>query len=178
MATRTTNKPAAVLTIGYRVIDSPIGPLLVAASERGVHRIVLSERDHEFALRELERRVSPKVVEDSLVTEAIARELGEFFAGERREFSVRSDLSLVEGFTRRVIEALSHIPYGDRWSYGAVAEAIGHPRAHRAVGTACGANPVPLIHPCHRVIRSDGSVGSYGGGEWMKRTLLDLETRR
>lgn len=164
-------------TIRHRTVDSPIGPLLLAASERGVHRIVLRSEDHDDALEQLSLRVSPRVVDDPASSDALLRQLDEYFAGRRTNFDVACDLSLVHGFSRRVVEALAHIPYGERWSYGAVAEAVGHPRAARAVGTACGNNPIPLIFPCHRVIRSDGSIGLYGGGEDMKAILLNLEAQ-
>lgn len=164
-------------TIRHRTVDSPIGLLLLATSERGVHRIVLRHEDHDEALEQLASRVSPRLVEDPSSSDTLRRQLDEYFAGTRTAFDIACDLSLVGGFARRVVEALAHIPYGDRWSYAAVAEAVGHPRASRAVGTACGSNPIPLIFPCHRVIRSDGSIGLYGGGEDMKAALLELEAR-
>ncbi|NLA37237.1 MAG: methylated-DNA--[protein]-cysteine S-methyltransferase [Actinobacteria bacterium] len=165
-------------TIRYRTADTPIGTLLLAVSERGVHHIGLRREDHEHSLELLAREVSPRLVEDQAAAGVVLRQLDEYFAGARTAFDVACDLSLVHGFGRRVVEALAHIPYGERWSYGAVAEAVGHPRAARAVGTACGNNPIPLIFPCHRVVRSDGSIGRYGGGEDVKAALLELEAKR
>jgi len=164
-----------LLDVAYRTVDSPLGPLLVAATPRGVVRLAFAVQDHGAVLRDLAARVSPRVLAAPRPLDAVARELEEYFAGRRRTFDVPLDLQLVHGFRRSVVERLPDIAYGTTASYAAVAAAAGSARAVRAVGTACALNPVPLLVPCHRVVRSDGTPGRYAGGEAAKRTLLALE---
>lgn len=106
---------------------------------------------------------------------AITQQLDEYFNGQRTAFGINIDLSATTRFRRAVLECLATIPYGQTRTYTQVAEAVGRPRAVRAVGSACATNPVPIVIPCHRVLRSDGSLGGYAGGVDMKRALLELE---
>lgn len=167
---------AGVLDVAYRTVDSPLGPLLLAATTAGVVRVAFEQQDHDAALDELARRVSPRVLRAPARLDPVARELEEYFGGRRREFDVPLDLSLATGdFRRTVLVALQRIGFGVSVSYAALAADVGNPRAVRAVGTACARNPVPLVVPCHRVVRSDGSSGQYAGGAEAKSRLLQLE---
>ncbi|MFC8193599.1 methylated-DNA--[protein]-cysteine S-methyltransferase [Cellulomonas sp. NPDC057328] len=166
---------AGLLDVAYRVVDSPVGALLVAAGERGVLRVAFEVQGHEAALTELAARVSPRVLEGGRRLDPVLRELDEYFAGARRTFDVPVDLRLLEGFRRDVVATLPRVAYGTTASYAAVAALAGRPAAVRAVGTACARNPVPLLVPCHRVVRSDGTPGRYAGGDAAKTTLLALE---
>lgn len=167
---------AGVLDVAYRTVDSPLGPLLLAATTAGVVRVAFEQQDHDAALDELARRVSPRVLRAPARLDPLARELEEYFGGRRREFDVPLDLSLATGdFRRTVLVALQRIGFGVSVSYAALAADVGNPRAVRAVGTACARNPVPLVVPCHRVVRSDGSSGQYAGGAEAKSRLLQLE---
>jgi methylated-DNA-[protein]-cysteine S-methyltransferase len=164
------------LDVAYRVVDSPIGALLVAASTAGVVRVAFEVEDHERVLDELADSVSPRVLHAPARTDDVARQLERYFAGELQHFDVAVDLQLVGGFRRRVVEHLAGIPYGRTASYGAVAAGLGNAGASRAVGSACSHNPVPVLLPCHRVVRSDGSIGQYLGGTDAKVALLELES--
>lgn len=162
--------------VAYTEIDSPIGPLLVAATQVGLIRIVFDNGQWDAALEDLGRRVGP-VVEDRAPLAAVLAQLDEYFAGQRQEFTVDVDLRLANGFRRTALDHLRTIPYGETESYAEVAEAAGSPRAMRAVGSACANNPVPLVIPCHRVVRSDGTLGGYGGGLEIKSALLEMEEK-
>jgi methylated-DNA-[protein]-cysteine S-methyltransferase len=164
-----------LLDVSYRTVESPLGALLVAATARGLVRVAFESEDHDAVLAKLAVTVSPRILESSRRTDAVARELDEYFTGRRRSFDVAVDLQLVEGFRRAVISHLPAIAYGSTESYAEVAAAAGSPKAVRAVGTACAHNPVPIVVPCHRVVRSDGSLGQYLGGAEAKATLLALE---
>ncbi|AEE46039.1 methylated-DNA--[protein]-cysteine S-methyltransferase [Cellulomonas fimi] len=164
-----------LLDVAYRTVDSPVGPLLLARTPAGVVRVAFAVQGHDAALQELSDRVSPRVLEAPSALDDVARELDEYFAGTRRTFDVPVDLRLLDGFRRSVVEHLRDVAYGRTASYAQMAAAAGSPRAVRAVGTACALNPVPLVLPCHRVVRSDGSPGQYAGGASAKRTLLALE---
>ncbi|QCB93571.1 methylated-DNA--[protein]-cysteine S-methyltransferase [Cellulomonas shaoxiangyii] len=166
---------AGLLDVAYRVADSPVGPLLVAAGERGVLRVAFAVQGHDAAIAELAARVSPRVLEGGRRLDPVLRELDEYFAGTRRVFDVPVDLRLLDGFRREVVDTLPRVPYGATASYAAVAALAGRPTAVRAVGTACARNPVPVLVPCHRVVRSDGTPGRYAGGDAAKATLLALE---
>jgi methylated-DNA-[protein]-cysteine S-methyltransferase len=166
---------AGVLDIAYRVIDTPVGRLLLAATERGLVRVAYDRQDHDRVLSELARTVSPRVLHAPHRLDLAARELDEYFAGQRKGFDLPLDLRLAHGFRRIVLGHLPEIGYGRTASYAAVAAAAGNPRAVRAVGTACATNPLPVVVPCHRVVRSDGSIGEYVGGTPAKRALLELE---
>ena len=166
---------ASALDIAYRTIDSPLGPLLLAATDRGLIRVAYATEDHDAVLQSLADRISPRILRAPGRLEAAARELEEYFAGTRQAFDVPLDWSLSAGFRRTVLGRLAEIGYGHTASYSAVAQLVGSPRASRAVGTACATNPLPLIVPCHRVIRADGAIGAYLGGPDAKRALLTLE---
>ena len=169
---------AGVLDVAYRTVDSPLGPLLVAATTAGVVRVAFEQQGHDAAVEELARRLSPRVLRAPARLDPVVRELEEYFGGAREEFDVPVDLSLATGdFRRAVLDALPRIRFGARVSYADLAAAVGSPRAVRAVGTACARNPVPLLVPCHRVVRSDGSTGQYAGGAEAKSRLLRMEGR-
>jgi methylated-DNA-[protein]-cysteine S-methyltransferase len=164
-----------LLDVGYRIVDSPVGPLLLAATTRGLVRVAFAGEGHDAVLQDLADRISPRVLHAPRRLAAAARELDEYFTGRRRRFEVALDWQLAAGFRRSVLGKLTEIEYGRTASYAMVAAAAGNPRAVRAVGTACATNPLPVVVPCHRVIRSDGSYGRYLGGEQAKHALLDLE---
>lgn len=164
-----------VLDVAYRTIDSPVGPLLLAATARGVVRVAFAIEGHDAVLQRLADRLSPRVLEAPARLDDVARELDEYFAGRRRSFDLPLDLTLSSGFRRDVLQHLPDIAFGRTQTYTEVAAAVGNPRAVRAVGSACATNPLPVVVPCHRVLRSDGSLGGYLGGLDAKRTLLALE---
>jgi len=165
-----------LLDIAYRTVDSAVGPLLLAATPLGLLRVAFSNEDHDSVLQSLSLRISPRVLEAPTRLDPIAQQLDEYFTGRRRSFDVVLDWSLSQGFRRTVLEHLNtDIGYGDTASYALLARLSGSPKAVRAVGTACATNPIPIVVPCHRVIRSDGTVGAYRGGPAAKRALLDLE---
>jgi methylated-DNA-[protein]-cysteine S-methyltransferase len=165
-----------LLDIAYRTVDSAVGPLLLAATPRGLVRVAFANEGHDSVLLTLSQRISPRMLEAPIRLDPIARQLDEYFTGRRHSFDVALDWSLSHGFRRTVLEHLSaDISYGATASYAALARLSGSPKAVRAVGTACATNPIPIVVPCHRVIRSDGTVGAYRGGPAAKRVLLDLE---
>jgi methylated-DNA-[protein]-cysteine S-methyltransferase len=166
---------ADLLDVAYRTIDTPVGTLLLAATTAGLVRVAYDIEGHDAVLAGLADRISPRVLRAPARLDSVARQIDEYFAKRRTVFEVPVDLRLAEGFRRNVIEHLRDIGYGRRESYAAVAAAIGNPRAVRAVGSACAHNPLPVVIPCHRVVRSDGSTGQYVGGPLAKSTLLDLE---
>ena len=164
-----------LLDIAYRTLDTPVGTLLLAATTVGLIRVAFDIEDHHAVLTRLASSVSPRILAAPARLDAAARQLDEYFTKRRTSFELPVDLRLAAGFRRNVIEHLRDIGYGRRESYAAVAAAIGHPRAVRAVGTACAHNPLPVIIPCHRVVRADGATGQYVGGPAAKSALLDLE---
>jgi methylated-DNA-[protein]-cysteine S-methyltransferase len=166
---------AGLLDVAYRTLDTPVGSLLLAATPQGLVRVAYAGQDHDLVLEHLARDVSPRVLRAPGRLDRVARELDEYFAGRRRTFDVPLDLRLSRGFRRTVLSHLSAIGYGTTASYAAVAKASGNPKAVRAVGSACASNPLPLVVPCHRVVRSDGSIGQYVGGIAAKEILLTLE---
>lgn len=161
--------------IAYRTVDSPFGALLLAATAEGVVRVAFQRENHDAVLCILAERLSRRIVHDPGRLDETARQLDHYFAGSRRTFDVPVDLRLAQGFRRTVLDHLRSIPYGSTESYSVVAAASGSPAAMRAVGTACATNPLPLVVPCHRVVRSDGTFGQYLGGIETKRALLALE---
>jgi methylated-DNA-[protein]-cysteine S-methyltransferase len=167
---------AGLLDVAYATIDSPVGKLLLAATPRGLVRIAyLDNGDEDAVLSDLARRVSPRVLVAPRKLEQPRRELDEYFAGRRRMFELALDWSLTRGFGRRVLEAAAQIPFGSVSTYKQVATDAGSPRASRAAGNALGANPMPIVVPCHRVLHSGGGLGGYTGGLERKRLLLDKE---
>jgi methylated-DNA-[protein]-cysteine S-methyltransferase len=161
--------------VSYTSADSPFGTLLIAATRRGLVRVAFPEEDGEQVLERLARRLSPRIVEAPAPLDPVRRELEEYFAGARRRFDLALDWSLIGPFGRRVLRVTSGIPYGGVLSYGEVAAEAGSPRGSRAAGNALGSNPIPIVIPCHRVLRSGGALGGYGGGLERKRWLLELE---
>src|SRR5579875_216812 len=164
------------LTVSYRTLDTPIGALLVAATEAGVVRIAFGTADEDAVLGDLAARLSARIEAAPGRVDALARQLDEYFSRRRRVFELPVDLRLARGFRRRVLERLREVPFGTTISYGALAAAVGS-RAVRAAGSACATNPVPIVVPCHRVVRGDGSIGNYGGGVACKAALLELESQ-
>jgi methylated-DNA-[protein]-cysteine S-methyltransferase len=167
-----------LLDVAYRTIDSPLGPLLLAATARGLVRVAFSQEDHESVLARLASDISPRMLRAPHRLDKAARELEQYFARKRRAFTVPVDLRLARGFRRSVLQHLRDIPYGKTQSYTAVAKAAGNALAVRAAASACSHNPLPLIVPCHRVVRSDGSIGEYLGGPGAKQALLAMEAAR
>ncbi|HEV8681712.1 MAG TPA: methylated-DNA--[protein]-cysteine S-methyltransferase [Actinomycetota bacterium] len=162
--------------VAYGWADSPFGELLVAATARGLVRLAYEHEQHEHVLEELAESISPRVLEVPGRVDEIRRELEEYFVGRRHRFDVPVDWALVtEGFSRRVLRATAQVPFGRVTTYGDVARKAGSPRAARAAGNALGSNPIPIVVPCHRVIRSGGDLGGYGGGPERKSFLLHLE---
>lgn len=161
--------------IVHRLLDTPVGRLVLAATDRGVIRIGFPVEGADAVLADLERRTSARLVADGGQLDDAARELDEYFAGTRTVFDLPLDHRLSSGFRLTVQQYLPTIGYGRTQTYGEVADAVGNPGASRAVGTACSTNPLPIVVPCHRVLRSDGSLGGYAGGLDVKRALLDLE---
>ena len=166
---------AGVLDVAYRTLDTPVGELLLAATEQGLVRVAYAREGHDTVLGRLAHDISPRVLRAPARLDPVARELGEYFAGRRRAFDLPLDLRLAHGFRLAVLAHLAEIGYGATASYAAVAAGAGSPRAVRAVGSACAHNPLPIIVPCHRVVRSDGSFGGYVGGPDAKAALLRLE---
>ena len=164
-----------ILDVAYRTIDTPVGPLLLAGTSRGLVRVAFAREDHDAVLARLATAISPRILRAPARLDTVARELDEYFAGRRAAFDVPLDLRLAGGFRREVLARLPRIAYGRTATYAAIAAEAGRPRAVRAVGTACAKNPLPVVVPCHRVVRSDGSIGEYLGGADAKRTLLALE---
>jgi methylated-DNA-[protein]-cysteine S-methyltransferase len=161
--------------VSYAPVDSPFGTLLAATTRKGLVRLAFPEEDVEAVLGGLARRVSPRIVEASAALERVRRELDEYFAGARRTFDLPQDWTLIGRFGRRVLSVTYEIPYGRVLSYGEVAADAGSPRGSRAAGNALGSNPIPIVIPCHRVLRAGGVLGGYGGGPERKRWLLELE---
>ena len=176
---RLVTKAAATgdLDVAYRTIDSPLGPLVLAATPAGLVRIgFVATEGEEGILADISRRVSPRVLRSPGRLDKAAQQVEEFLAGRRAGFELALDLSLATGFRGEVVRALNRIGYGTTATYGEVAAWLDNPGAVRAVGTACATNPLPLVLPCHRVVRSDGEPGRYLGGSGAKQRLLEIET--
>ncbi|HSS03871.1 MAG TPA: methylated-DNA--[protein]-cysteine S-methyltransferase [Solirubrobacterales bacterium] len=164
-----------LLDVAYTTVDSPFGPLLLATTRRGLVRIGLPGYDPDETLEELSARVSPRVLEAPAQLERVRRELDLYFEGKLHDFDLPLDWSLSKDFRLRALRAIARIPYGRTRSYTQIATSAGNERAVRAAGTACGTNPIPIVVPCHRVLRSGGGLGGYGGGLPMKEALLEME---
>lgn len=165
-----------LLDVAYATLDSPFGPLLVATTPRGLVKISFPVvYDPEETLEELATRISPRVLEAPAKLGDVRRQLDLYFEGRLREFDLPLDWQLSKGFRRRALHAIDRIPYGKTRSYTEIATSAGNERAVRAAGTACGSNPIPIVVPCHRVLRSGGALGGYGGGLPMKESLLRME---
>ena len=166
-----------LIDIAFTTMDSPVGSLLLAASGRGLLEIAFTRNGTRVddALDELARKVSPRILEAPARLDPVRRQLDEYFEGRRAAFDLALDRALMGDFARRVLGRTARIPYGEVSTYAQVASAIGAPRAARAVGNALGSNPIPVIVPCHRVLRTGGALGGYGGGLDRKQWLLELE---
>jgi methylated-DNA-[protein]-cysteine S-methyltransferase len=164
-----------LLDVAYATADSPFGPLLLATTPRGLVRIGLPNQDPDALLSDLAIRVSPRVLEAPAKLDAARRELDLYFEGQLTSFDLPLDWRLSKDFRRRALRAIARIPYGQTRSYMELAASAGNVRAVRAAGTACGTNPLPLVVPCHRILRTGGGLGGYGGGLPMKQALLQLE---
>jgi methylated-DNA-[protein]-cysteine S-methyltransferase len=165
-----------LVDIAYATVDTPLGTGLVAATSKGLVRIALPNERVEEVLTGLVEDVSPRVLEFPARLDETRRELDEYFEGRRDRFELPLDWRLSHpGFYRRVLRATARVPFGEVITYGEAAQRAGNPRAFRAAGTALGSNPIPIVVPCHRVVRASGEIGNYGGGPEMKRFLLQLE---
>jgi methylated-DNA-[protein]-cysteine S-methyltransferase len=168
-----------LLDVAYASVDSPLGPLVVATTPRGLVRVAYTEPGaQDEVLEDLAARVSPRMLEAPERLDEARRELDEYFAGRRRAFDLALDLRALPSFTVSVLGALARVPYGETTTYGELASRVGHPKAARAVGTVMNRNRIPIVLPCHRVVGSTGDLTGYGGGLDRKRTLLELEGAR
>ena len=169
-------KQEGVLDVAYTQVDSPLGPLTVAATDRGLVRVAYPDHTLDSVLEALSREISPRVLEAPERLDPIRRELDEYFEGELRRFATKIDWSLTaDGFFRKVLRATARIGYGKVLTYGEVAAKAGSPKAVRATGNGLGSNPMPVVVPCHRVVRTGGGLGGYTGGIERKEFLLALE---
>ena len=165
---------SGLVDVAYATVDSPVGPLLVASTRRGLVELAY-DPDLDRELSRLSARISPRVLEAPAKLDLVRRELDEYFSGRRLEFDLPIDWSLTAGFTQRVLRATARVPYGAVSTYREMASAAGNERAVRAAGNALGANPIPIVVPCHRILRTGGALGGYGGGLPRKEFLLRLE---
>jgi methylated-DNA-[protein]-cysteine S-methyltransferase len=163
---------AGLVDAAYDLADTPIGTLLVAATDDGLCQISF---DPDRGLDELSRHVGRRVLRVPRRMDETKRELDEYFDGRRVRFDMKLDISRVVEFHRIVLDELALVPYGQVTTYGTLAAKVGHPRAARAVGVVMNRNPIPIVLPCHRVIGSNGSLTGYGGGLHVKQALLELE---
>jgi methylated-DNA-[protein]-cysteine S-methyltransferase len=161
--------------LAYAEVETPIGRLIAAATDDGLVRLSLPNDSPERVLGGLEERFGSAPTESAEAMADTSRELHEYFAGERDEFTMPLDFALTSGFDRRACEAMARIGYGETITYAELAERAGNRRAARAAGHACATNPIAIVVPCHRVLGSNGSLHGYGGGLDMKRYLLRLE---
>ncbi|MDR2453637.1 MAG: methylated-DNA--[protein]-cysteine S-methyltransferase [Bifidobacteriaceae bacterium] len=169
----TANRPA--LTLAHATLDTPIGRLGLLATELGLAKVAFEHELGDRLVLATATALGAQPVHQPARLDTARRQLDQYFDRLRRVFDLKVDLGLSRGFARQVVKQLVLLPYGRVVSYGRMAQLLGRPGAARAVGNACGANPVPVVAPCHRVIRSDGSLGGYGGREAVKRALLELE---
>jgi methylated-DNA-[protein]-cysteine S-methyltransferase len=166
-----------LVEVAYATTDTPIGPLLLAATDAGLVRVGFAREDEDVILRDLASRVGPRVLRSPKRLDPARRELDEYFEGRRDHFDLRLDWRLSTGFRRTVLEHLvAQVGYGRTVSYLELATIVGNPKASRAVGTAMATNPIPIVVPCHRVLRTGGQLGGYGGGLETKVKLLALES--
>ncbi|MEA2363422.1 MAG: methylated-DNA-[protein]-cysteine S-methyltransferase [Thermoleophilaceae bacterium] len=165
-----------LLDVAYATVDSPLGPLVVAATPRGLVRLAYTESGgEEEVLEDLAGKLSPRILEDPERLDEVRRELDEYFDGRRDGFDLPIDWSLARGFIGKVLRQTADIPFGETSTYAEVARGAGSARAVRAAGNALGANPIPVVVPCHRVLRTGGALGGYTGGAERKEFLLRLE---
>lgn len=169
-------RAVGLLDVAIGTVDSPLGSLLVAVTPKGLARVAYPGEEHDEVLTELASALSPRILESAAGTDEIRRELEQYFSGKRHDFDIDIDWGLVHGFALRTLRAVRRVPFGEVTTYSALAERVGAPRGARAVGNALGSNPIPIVVPCHRVLRSDGSLGGYSGGIQRKVELLALES--
>ncbi len=164
-----------LLDVALGSFESPVGELLLAVTPRGLAYVAFEEEERDELLDRFSRQLSPRILEHPASTDEVRRQLDEYFEGDRTRFELKLDRRLMRGIARDVLAATAKVPFGRTTTYGALAERIGRPRASRAVGNALGSNPIPIVVPCHRVLRTGGDVGGYAGGPSRKRRLLTLE---
>jgi len=164
-----------LLDVAIGELDSPIGELMVAVTPAGLACVAFEDEDRGELLARFTRELSPRILGSARATDGARRELDEYFTGRRTRFDLRVDRRLIGDFAWEVLRATRRVGFGRITTYGALAERVGRPRAARAVGNALGANPIPIVIPCHRVLRAGGEVGGYAGGPSRKRELLRLE---
>jgi len=171
---RTAATTLGLVDVGYDVVESPLGDLFVAASDRGLASISF-QAEPELQLERLARIAGPRVLRSPASVDLARRELDEYFSGRRQTFDVTLDLRALPTFTVDVLRELARVPYGETTTYGALAARVGRPTAARAVGTVMNRNRIPIVLPCHRVVGSTGDLTGYAGGLDIKRRLLRLE---
>ena len=164
-----------LIDVAVTSMDTPVGTLLLMATPKGLVRIAFEDENRDEVLGEVSVHLSPRILEAPRRLDPVRRELEKYFAGRLRDFEVPIDWSLAGEFARKVLRRTARIPYCSVASYGEVAVGVGTPRGYRAVGNALGSNPIPIVVPCHRVVRTGGAIGGYGGGLPRKRWLLALE---
>jgi methylated-DNA-[protein]-cysteine S-methyltransferase len=164
-----------LVDVAVGTVDSPVGELFVAVTPRGLASISFEGMDRDRLMARFARELSPRVVAEARATDVVRRELDEYFGGARRRFDLPLDRRLMSRFMREVLGATSRVTFGALATYGEIAVRIGHPSAARAVGAALGANPIPIVIPCHRVVGANGKLTGYGGGLPRKEALLRLE---
>ena len=171
-----------LLDVAYASVDSPFGELLAAVTPRGLLRISYDTGRDDAILEEIAAKVSPRMLEAPARLDPVRRQLDEYFAGHRRRFELKLDWRLTRGFFQRILRETARVRFGELATYKQMAEAAGSPRAVRAAGNALGSNPIPIVVPCHRIVRTGGTMGGYGGGIGpyiggpdIKRRLLELE---
>ena len=164
-----------LLDVAYATVDSPIGVITVASTPAGLVALGLPNREPDEVVEDLAARISPRVLEAPARLDEVRRELDRYFEGNLQNFDLPLDWQLTKGFRRRVLRQTARIPYGKTLSYKQVAAKAGNERAVRAAGSALGSNPIPIVVPCHRVLRTGGALGGYGGGLEVKEQLLRLE---
>jgi methylated-DNA-[protein]-cysteine S-methyltransferase len=165
-----------LVDVAYALVDSPVGSLVAAATQRGLVRLSYAGGDDlDGIVEDLARRISPRILESPSRLDEVRRELDEYFEQKRTDFDVPLDWRLTHGFTRKVLRATARVPYGDVTTYKTIARRAGSERAVRAAGNALGANPIPIVVPCHRVLQTGGALGGYTGGIERKQFLLELE---
>ena len=164
-----------LLDVAYTTLDTPVGTLLLAATDRGLVRVAYDREGHDAVLEALSKRLSPRILRAPRRLNEASHQVEDYFAGRRTRFELPLDLALSSGFRQQVQRYLPSIAYGQTQSYAEVAKLVGNPSAVRAVGSACATNPLPVVVPCHRVLRTDGTLGGYVGGLEVKAALLELE---
>jgi methylated-DNA-[protein]-cysteine S-methyltransferase len=165
-----------LLDVAYATVDTPIGEVVVASTERGLVRVALPGENLDSVLTGLAGDVSPRILAYPQRLDEARRELDQYFEGKRERFDLALDWRLSHpGFSRRVLRATAKVPFGEVITYTDAAKRAGSPRAFRAAGSALGSNPIPIVVPCHRVVRAGGDIGNYGGGPELKRFLLEHE---